>query len=225
MSNDTNTVLLKVAAAQRQIDAAIRMHFSGEDKLAVFTVAAAAHRILRDLLEKRGRSAAGEIIRDARRMVAYQLEAQFLQEGVHLPDDVVEAAIRLNDNRISADVSAHGARFDRAIWRGFNESANFLKHADRDADATIEAAKIDVEPVLTAAIVNYAHLMVEPTVEMSIYLIALHIQHRNSPLADDLERLRLKMLRVPAGRRGKASLQLIAELKRRQRPIATPHSS
>ncbi len=51
----------KVEAARRQIDAAVRTTFSNEDDLAIHTVAQAAYRILRDLLDKRGRSEMEEI--------------------------------------------------------------------------------------------------------------------------------------------------------------------
>jgi hypothetical protein len=45
----------KLEAARRQLDTAIRMTFANEDELAIHTVAAAAYRILRDILDKRGR--------------------------------------------------------------------------------------------------------------------------------------------------------------------------
>jgi hypothetical protein len=41
--------LNKLAAAQRQLCAAIRLFFAGEDELAVHTVASAAYRVLSDL--------------------------------------------------------------------------------------------------------------------------------------------------------------------------------
>ncbi|PKU22660.1 hypothetical protein [Telmatospirillum siberiense] len=44
-----SVIVTKETAAQRQIDAAIRMYFAQEDELAVQTVAAAAYTILRDL--------------------------------------------------------------------------------------------------------------------------------------------------------------------------------
>jgi hypothetical protein len=47
--------LRKEAAAQRQLDAAIRMTLEGEDELAIHTVAAAAYGILRDLKKHHGR--------------------------------------------------------------------------------------------------------------------------------------------------------------------------
>jgi len=50
----------KLAAAQRQLRAAIRMFFAGEDELAVHTVASASYRILADLKEERGRDEVGD---------------------------------------------------------------------------------------------------------------------------------------------------------------------
>lgn len=44
----------KIDAARRQLDAAIRMTFDDEDPIAIHTVTAAAHRIIRDLCERRG---------------------------------------------------------------------------------------------------------------------------------------------------------------------------
>lgn len=44
----------KLAAAQRQLRAAIRMFFSGEDELAVHTVVSASYRIIADLKCARG---------------------------------------------------------------------------------------------------------------------------------------------------------------------------
>lgn len=50
----------KLAAAQRQLRAAIRMFFAGEDELAIHTVASAAYRILTDLKSERGRDEVGD---------------------------------------------------------------------------------------------------------------------------------------------------------------------
>jgi hypothetical protein len=56
--------VLKLTAAQRQLDAAIRMSFGKEDSLAIHTVAAAACRLLRDLKGKRGLNVLAEEWRD-----------------------------------------------------------------------------------------------------------------------------------------------------------------
>jgi hypothetical protein len=44
----------KIDAARRQLDAAIRMTFGGEDPVAIHSVVAAGHRIIRDICEQRG---------------------------------------------------------------------------------------------------------------------------------------------------------------------------
>jgi len=44
----------KLSAAQRQLRAAIRMFFAGEDELAIHTVASAAYRIIADLKGSEG---------------------------------------------------------------------------------------------------------------------------------------------------------------------------
>jgi hypothetical protein len=44
----------KMDAARRQINAAIRMTFDGEDPVAIHSVIAAGHRIIRDICEQRG---------------------------------------------------------------------------------------------------------------------------------------------------------------------------
>jgi hypothetical protein len=43
----------KIDAARRQIDAAIRMTFGAEDAVAIHSLVSAAHRIIRDICDKR----------------------------------------------------------------------------------------------------------------------------------------------------------------------------
>ena len=56
--------ITKHSAAQRQIDAAIRILFSGEDVLAAHTVVAAAHRIVLDIAENRNSNPYTESIKN-----------------------------------------------------------------------------------------------------------------------------------------------------------------
>jgi hypothetical protein len=53
----------KIEAARRQIDAAIRMTLANVDVLAIHTVASVGYRLLRDLLEKRGKFDLDELLR------------------------------------------------------------------------------------------------------------------------------------------------------------------
>src|SRR5262245_26688041 len=57
--------VVKLAAAERQLNAAIRMAFADEDALAITTVAAAAYQLLRDIYKSRGHNLLQEQQRDA----------------------------------------------------------------------------------------------------------------------------------------------------------------
>jgi len=83
----------KIDAARQQLDAAIRMTFGEENPVAIHTVVAAAHRIVRDICEQRGD---------------------------------IESYLRFTD------WIAPG--HENEFWQHWNASANFLKHADQDAD-------------------------------------------------------------------------------------------
>src|ERR1700727_600867 len=62
----------KIATAQRQLDAAIRMFFKREDELAIHTVAAAAFQILRDVTRGPGGHFTGEVFRSGILSIAQQ---------------------------------------------------------------------------------------------------------------------------------------------------------
>ena len=65
----------KIAAAQRQLDAAIRMFFQTEDELAIHTVTAAAFQVFRDLTEERGGHLTKEVFRSGILNIAQQYVA------------------------------------------------------------------------------------------------------------------------------------------------------
>jgi hypothetical protein len=52
--------ITKLAAAKRQLQAAIRMYFMPEDELAVHTVAAAVYGLLKDIKRERGMNEAAD---------------------------------------------------------------------------------------------------------------------------------------------------------------------
>ena len=60
MNTSSSLHITKLAAAERQVKAAIRMFFAREDSLAVHTVAAAGYQLLADLKAKRGKSEAAD---------------------------------------------------------------------------------------------------------------------------------------------------------------------
>lgn len=158
-------IINKLEAARRQLDAAIRMTFANEDELAIHTVAAAAYRILRDLLEKRGRFDldelfAGGVYESARRLAAGELPQEELEchppplqrilEAIAKDIKVKGDTLTPDDVRISL---THGDRI--ADWNRLSTTANFLKHADRDTGAHLSLDKVDNDEILMRAFAAY----------------------------------------------------------------------
>ena len=101
----------KLAAAQRQLDAAIRMFFQREDELAIHTLTAAAFQILRDLAKKRGAHFTKEVFKSgiieiAQQHVAGTLPAdkKTMIEGSSLMP-VIEG--------LADDIRVQGGKFDK----------------------------------------------------------------------------------------------------------------
>lgn len=87
----------KIEAARRQIDAAIRMLFSNEDPVAIYTLSMAAFRILRDLASKRSDSymekIAQAIIKPGKEKECWSLflgPANFLKHADRDPDAILD---------------------------------------------------------------------------------------------------------------------------------------
>jgi hypothetical protein len=118
----------KMDVARRQLDAAIRMTFAGEDPVAVHTVAAAGHRIIRDICESRGDIA------------GYQ----------HFTDWIA---------------SGHEGEF----WQAINRSANFFKHADKDANTIHEMNEDETDFLIVLASKWYGDLGFTQSLEMRCF--------------------------------------------------------
>jgi hypothetical protein len=141
----------KLAAAKRQIQAAIRMSFAREDELAIHTVAAAAYGLLKDIKKARGMSEAADaflttifyLVRDYhRRTLPLHMtsDESFMTEVKYLADQLspITADSKLSDVRASV-----GPTVERHYWSDTNRAANFLKHADRDTDESLPLKAID----------------------------------------------------------------------------------
>ena len=179
MSARSSTIQIsKIAAAQRQLDAAIRMFFQREDELATHTVAAAAFQILRDVTKQRGGHFTGEVFRSGILSIAKQYVQGTLPpdqkariEGSSLMSLVAELADQIRaqgDNfdkgRIQVNVSK---RHEHKLW--LSEVTVFLKHANRDPDGFLSADGLDNERMLMAACAAYIELMNQPTPEIAAY--------------------------------------------------------
>jgi hypothetical protein len=156
----------KIAAAQRQLRAAIRMFFAGEDELVIHTVASAAYRIIADLKRERGRDEVGDyyltnifyVVRDYRRGTLPKLftddpEAMkwIQQMAEQLP---ITESMKYEDIRVTVPEETA-----RKWWTKRNKVSNFLKHADRDGKAHIPLQEVDNLNLLTLALTSYTDLV------------------------------------------------------------------
>ncbi len=166
MKNGGATVhITKLAAAQRQLRAAIRLYFMDEDELAIHTVASAAYRLINDLKTARGMSEATDthvvsifyVVRDFRRGAL----PKHILENAEMMKWVTEMAEQLPiaaESEIE-DVTAHiGKAATRAFWAKRNEASNFLKHADKDSQSHMSLEKVDNFALLMQAMAAYTDL-------------------------------------------------------------------
>jgi hypothetical protein len=161
----------KAAAARRQLDAAIRFWFAEEDELAVHTVAAAAYRILRDLMQQRGLQPFGEFVRAG--LFSFAKAAAEGQEP-ELPDDAATRALihkiseEIKAGRINSPEDIEASPYDKRRWTEYTFHSNFLKHADKDPDAHIVETEIDNEELLQRASGTYVRLFQDSSAEMML---------------------------------------------------------
>jgi hypothetical protein len=230
--------VLKIAAAQRQLDAAIRMTFANEDPLAVHTVAAAAGRVLRDLAKKRGHKVLAEQMRDSWLGTILALargdmpdkDVQVFKENAHVWAVLCQLADQIKELGLEKKTPSELASVDdwhispaaeKRHWAEFNKIANFLKHADYDGDHSITEDEADPQSVLTQACLLYVDLTGQPTPEMQVWTTyAIWVKRdRAPPKADkgtqgEWTAMIAELLRsVPPAKRHVAALECIRILK------------
>jgi hypothetical protein len=167
----------KLEAARRQLDAAIRMTFANEDELAIHTVAAAAYRILRDMLHKRGRHDLEELIRFG----FYTMAKNFL-EGKIEKDSLEKSQLYHLVSRIADTMKVHGNKLTvdnmpifvneaskKAHWQAMSKVSGFLKHADRLPEAIISLADVDNTALIMYACATFGVVSHALTPEMVIF--------------------------------------------------------
>lgn len=182
MTETAEVYVNKIAAAQRQLDAAIRMTFAGEDDLAIHTVAAAAYSILRDIKKKNGKNELKDQIGDGLFAIAKDLVDGTLSE---IPAPI--ANVRVMKElvlEISKHIKSSGAQskeevfevhfpvsFEKEFWNKQNKPANFLKHADRDTDFHMSVEEFESGELIFMACGSFVDIMRVSTPEM----IAFHV--------------------------------------------------
>jgi hypothetical protein len=158
--------ITKLAAAHRQLRAAIRMFFAGEDELAIHTIASAAYRIIADLKKDRGGDEVEDyyltmifyIVRDYRRGILpkrFTDDPEAMKWIEEMADQLpITASTKYEDVKVS--VSAETAK---KWWLERNKISNFLKHADRDAKAHISLHEVENLDLLAHALAAYSDLV------------------------------------------------------------------
>jgi hypothetical protein len=144
----TTTPITKASAAQRQIDAAIRLLFSGEDSLAVHTVAAAGCGLIRDLANTIKPWLAGQEHRAALAGVYQGFLGRSPTEG-----------------EIHRDLP----KLERLMRTARNRPVNFLKHADRDPNDLLNENDVKTDHLLLEACFLCASMGFDPTAEMRAF--------------------------------------------------------
>ena len=134
-------IINKITAARRQVNAAIRILFSGEDILAIYMVAAGAYRVLADLAKHEG--------------------------AILIGDKSVEASYNnLHVKRTGKSL----LDFQRDVRKKLNRPANFLKHADKDPEATLIINEQMTDNLLLDCCSSYEKLTSVFTDEMVVFL-------------------------------------------------------
>lgn len=157
--------ITKLAGAQRQLRAAVRMFFAGEDELAIHSVASAAYRVLSDLKAERGRDEVGDYhlaaifyaVRDYRRgtLPSYLADDPESMKWIRELADQLPIDASTNIKDVSATVSPEVAQ---GFWQKRNKVSNFLKHANRDAKSHIALDEVDNVHLLMQALSAYIDL-------------------------------------------------------------------
>lgn len=177
----------KLAAAERQLSAAIRLYFLEEDKLAIHTIGHAAYTIYFDLLRGRGRNGATVTAEIGVLYLAYDFSKGRISEEdcakAGLVGDLFKYLTEIfleNPSLHPKDADVHG--LDTLVKRlgdvevdlkKLRNPANYLKHADRDPFELIDVAKFETEEILIRAIDLSFHMNAPYTQEKDFFYASM----------------------------------------------------
>jgi hypothetical protein len=215
--------ITKLAAAERQLRAAIRPYFAGEDELAIHTVASAAYRLLADLKAERGMDEAANAylttifyaVRDYRRgsLPEEMTSDPELMAWVRgLADQLlIEKDTKIEDVSLTLPRKVAGE-----FWNRRNKVANFLKHADRDASSSISLEVVDNLLLLMQCYSAYTDLTHDDLGNEGLVFqlfLGANRANRSAP-ASQRDELVQKLANVPESDRSRMCSIFIAELNK-----------
>jgi hypothetical protein len=210
----------KVEAARRQINAAIRMSLLNQDDLAIHTVAAAAYRIVRDLLKKRGIDDFEQTVKSGLFSLAKAMTENSLSDKDSKMldgDKKLHAIVSAIADRIKNSNTGFGldeinlsdpSGLRRHQWEAYSKPTNFLKHADRDHQSAIAIDEIDNISLILRSCSAYATLAHDITPEMAIFCAWASLSGRIG-VEDVLAQIAEKLKPLSPSQRRRASLKFI----------------
>jgi hypothetical protein len=222
--------ITKLEAARRQVNASIRMYMTKQDDLAIHTVAAAAYRLLRELLDNRGIDDRDDLLRVGLFYLAKEMSLGTLSDKDYktlMGDEYTQSIV----SRIADTIKQHGGDVDiddidsiiprasirtspsarRSRLEQLWKASNFLKHADRDQHGAISLDDIDNDMMIISASAAYTMVAHDITGEMAVfYALASVTSPERFEVTDSLLKELAKVL-VPlsASRRRRACLRMI----------------
>lgn len=170
--------ITKVAAAQRQIDAAIRMFFLDIDELAVHSVAGAATKLLQELHRKRGADPMSlQVKAGLLGMIKEHLAGKSFGAEVDGILDSLAGSItaqqrhqlQISDNTTPLARELQGNVATGVFWQKMLKSVNFLKHSTRDEEKLLNAEDVNNVNLIGHAVSSYLQLGLPLTKSMTVF--------------------------------------------------------
>lgn len=150
----------KADAAERLIVAAIDIVERGAEPLAAHLLATSALNVLRDLINQADREYITEVAKRGMFLLA-ELVAQDKPIPFDIPEWVKEQVVELAADIQRGDVASHEELVfnHEKPWQLLDylvAPTNFLKHADKDPQATLDEADIDPDGAIAHALTAYS---------------------------------------------------------------------
>ena len=212
----------KLAAAKRQLQAAIRLFFMEEDELSIHTVASAVYEILKDLKRARGQNEAANayltsffyLVRDFRRGT---LPPELTSDPIRIAE-IESIADQLSpitaDSKISDVQITISPKLEKKYWDEIHQTANFLKHADRDTDGTLSLEMIDNNLLIIKCCSAYRDIAPDDLgnegLVFEAFVAATNASHQNT--GSSFDSLLESMKRVPKDHRKSLCYKVIVDM-------------
>ena len=203
------------------------MHFQPEDELAVHTVAAAVYGLLKGIKNSRGMNEAADahlvsifyVVRDYRRgtLPAHLTrDGEFMDEVRRIAEELspITADTQLCDVRVTL-----GPELERQYWNNANRAANFLKHADRRDEPSLDAEIIDNRLLLLKCFSAYQDVAPDDLGNEGLVFQAFIGAENESFEKQDgnsFASIIASLRKVPAHERGQLCYKVIIEMNSRQ---------